>query len=59
MVSYELEAAGVPIVLDLGRALRLDGESGAAVQILSERLRIDNQRPVVQHELDLARGAGV
>jgi hypothetical protein len=43
---------------DLGRALRLEGESGAAVQILSERLRIDNQRPVVQHELDLARGAG-
>jgi hypothetical protein len=44
---------------DLGRALRLEGEPGAAVQILSERLRIDNQRPVVQHELDLARGAGV
>jgi hypothetical protein len=58
VVSYELEAAGVPIVLDLGRALRLDGESGAAVQIFSERLRIENQRPVVQHELDLARGAG-
>jgi hypothetical protein len=43
---------------DLGRALRLEGERGAAVQVLSERLRIDNQRPVVQHELDLARGAG-
>jgi len=43
---------------DLGRALRLEGEPGAAVQVLSERLRIDNQRPVVQHELDLARGAG-
>jgi hypothetical protein len=43
---------------DLGRALRLEGEPGAAVQILSERMRIDNQRPVVQRELNLARGAG-
>jgi hypothetical protein len=42
---------------DLGRALRLEGRHAEAVTILSERLRIDNQRPVVQHELELARGA--
>ncbi|TMK24016.1 MAG: hypothetical protein E6G62_09540 [Actinobacteria bacterium] len=42
---------------DLGRALRLDGRQGEAVSILSERLLIDNQRPTVQHELELARGA--
>lgn len=40
---------------DLGRALRLDGHPSAAVPVLSERLRIDNQRPTVQYELDLAR----
>jgi hypothetical protein len=40
---------------DLGRALRLEGNPTAAVPILSERLRIDNQRPTVQYELDLAR----
>jgi hypothetical protein len=42
---------------DLGRALRLNGEAAAAVPVLSRRLRIDNQREVVQRELDLARGA--
>jgi hypothetical protein len=42
---------------DLGRALQLDGEPAAAIQILSERLRIDNQREAVQQELDIARSA--
>jgi tetratricopeptide (TPR) repeat protein len=42
---------------DLGRALRLEGHHAEAVAILSERLRIDNQRPTVQRELELARGA--
>jgi hypothetical protein len=42
---------------DLGRALRLEGHHVEAIAILSERLRIDNQRPTVQHELELARGA--
>jgi tetratricopeptide (TPR) repeat protein len=43
---------------DLGRALRLKGDPGAAIPVLSKRLRIDNQRAVVQHELALARGSG-
>ncbi len=42
---------------DLGRALQLDGDSAAAVSVLSERLRIANQRETVQQELDLARAA--
>jgi tetratricopeptide (TPR) repeat protein len=42
---------------DLGRALRLDGHHAEAVSVLSERLRIDNQRPTVAHELELARSA--
>jgi tetratricopeptide (TPR) repeat protein len=42
---------------DLGRALRLQGRDSEAIALLSERLRIDNQRPAVQHELELARGA--
>lgn len=42
---------------DLGRALQLDGDPAAAIPILSERLRIDNQRQTVQQELDLARAA--
>jgi len=42
---------------DLGRALRLEGHHAEAIAILSERLRIDNQRRTVQHELELARGA--
>ncbi len=40
---------------DLGRALRLSGDAAAAVPILERRLRIDNQRAVVQAELQLAR----
>ena len=43
---------------DLGRALRLAGDPGAAIPVLKQRLRIDNQRPVVRQELDLARSAG-
>jgi tetratricopeptide (TPR) repeat protein len=43
---------------DLGSALRLDGDPSAAIPILSERLRIDNQRATVQAQLELAR-AGV
>jgi len=42
---------------DLGRALRLDGDPAAAIPVLSERLRIDNQREVVAQELELARRA--
>jgi hypothetical protein len=42
---------------DLGRALRLAGRHAEAVSVLSDRLRIDNQRETVRHELDLARGA--
>jgi hypothetical protein len=40
---------------DLGRALRLEGHDAEAVSVLSERLRIDNQRETVQRELELAR----
>jgi len=40
---------------DLGRALRLSGDPGAAVPVLERRLQIDNQRPVVLAELALAR----
>jgi hypothetical protein len=40
---------------DLGRALRLSGDTAAAVPILERRLRIDDQRAVVQAELQLAR----
>lgn len=40
---------------DLGRALRLNGNSAAAVPILEARLQIDNQRSVVAAELKLAR----
>lgn len=43
---------------DLGSALRLDGDPGAAVPVLSERMRINNQRATVQAQLELAR-AGV
>jgi tetratricopeptide (TPR) repeat protein len=42
---------------DLGRALRLEGHQSQAIAILSERLRIDNQRETVQRELERARGA--
>jgi len=44
---------------DLGRALRLDGNPSAAVPVLRERLHIDNQRPVVEQELQLASGGSV
>lgn len=40
---------------DLGRALRLSGHPAAAVPILERRLQIDNQRPTVEAELQLAR----
>jgi hypothetical protein len=43
---------------DLGRALLLDGEPKAAVAVLGERLRIDNQRAIVEEELQLAAHAG-
>jgi hypothetical protein len=39
---------------DLGRALHLDGDPAAAVPILQRRLRIENQRPTVQAQLELA-----
>jgi tetratricopeptide (TPR) repeat protein len=42
---------------DLGRALQLDGDPAAAIPILNERLRIDNQRETVQQELEVARAA--
>jgi hypothetical protein len=41
-------------LFDLGRALRLNGDRAGAVAILSERLRIDNQREAVQEELNQA-----
>jgi tetratricopeptide (TPR) repeat protein len=40
---------------DLGRALRLSGHPAAAMPILERRMQIDNQRPTVQAELELAR----
>ena len=40
---------------DLGRAVRLSGESQAAVPILERRLQIDNQRWIVDAELHLGR----
>jgi hypothetical protein len=43
---------------DLGSALRLEGKPRSAIPILNERLQIDNQRAVVEEQLDLAR-AGV
>ena len=39
---------------DLGRALRLDGDAAAAVKVLQRRLLIENQRPTVQAQLELA-----
>jgi hypothetical protein len=39
---------------DLGRALLLSGDPGAAVPVLSGRLEIDNQRATVQTQLALA-----
>jgi len=40
---------------DLGRAMRLSGRPQAAVPILERRLQIDNQRPTVGAQLQLAR----
>jgi Tetratricopeptide repeat len=40
---------------DLGRAMRLSGQPQAAVPILERRLQIDNQRPTVGAQLQLAR----
>jgi hypothetical protein len=40
---------------DLGRALRVAGDAAAAVPILEQRLKIANQRPTVQGELQRAR----
>jgi hypothetical protein len=40
---------------DLGRALELGGDPGAAVPVLQKRLQIDNQRDVVAAELERAR----
>jgi hypothetical protein len=42
-------------LFDLGRAHLERGEASAAVQILERRLQIDNQRPIVQAELEAAR----
>lgn len=39
---------------DLGVALRQSGHPGAAVPVLERRLQIDNQRPTVQAQLQLA-----
>jgi tetratricopeptide (TPR) repeat protein len=39
---------------DLGRALRLDGDAAAAVPVLRRRLQIEDQRPIVQVQLELA-----
>ena len=40
---------------DLGRATRLSGQPQAAVPILERRLQVDNQRPTVGAQLQLAR----
>jgi eukaryotic-like serine/threonine-protein kinase len=42
---------------NLGHSLRLAGRPAEAVPILERRLQFDDQRGVVQHELDLARQA--
>lgn len=39
---------------DLGKALRLDRDPAAAVPVLRRRLQIENQRPTVQAQLELA-----
>lgn len=40
---------------DLGRAVQLSGHPAAAVPILLKRAQIDNQRPIVEAELQLAQ----
>lgn len=42
-------------LFDLGRARLERGEASAAVAILERRLHVDNQRPIVQAELEAAR----
>jgi hypothetical protein len=42
---------------DLGRALRLAGKPGAAVPVLTKRMKIENQRRTVKNELGLAKKA--
>ena len=42
---------------NLGRALRLSGRPDEAIPVLERRLRIPNQTPTVQRELDAARRA--
>jgi serine/threonine-protein kinase len=42
---------------NLGRSLRLGGDPAAAIPVLEQRLAIDNQREVVQRELEAARAA--
>jgi serine/threonine-protein kinase len=42
-------------LFDLGHALRLAGRPDDAIPVLEKRLTIDNQRDVVQKELDAAR----
>jgi tetratricopeptide (TPR) repeat protein len=42
---------------DLGRALRLNGDAPAAVAVLKQRLRINNQPGAVTEELQLAQSA--
>jgi hypothetical protein len=42
-------------LFDLGRARLELGEASAAAALLERRLRIDNQRPIVQAELEAAR----
>jgi serine/threonine-protein kinase len=44
-------------LFNLGRSLRLSGDAAGAVPVLERRLAIDNQREVVQRELDAARAA--
>ena len=40
---------------DLARALQLGGDPSSAIPLLQRRLQIDNQRPTVAAELELAR----
>src|SRR5947207_2117445 len=42
-------------LFDLGHALRLAGRPNEAIPVLQQRLQNDNQRGVVQHELELAQ----
>src|SRR5215212_1065337 len=44
-------------LFDLGHALRVSGNAAAAIPILEQRLKINNQRDVVKAELDRAKAA--